>query len=84
MLAVALAGNLGRWGMVAAKYGYLSPTEYAHILTNTRDEMQMRDLQRLQLLTSWATPTAEFLEDALDASVEVDTRLPAAAVPAPI
>jgi hypothetical protein len=70
LFAIVLVLNFARWAMVSAKYGYLTPTEYQHVLNNSNRSAQQTDLASMQLLTSWNEPTRVQLRRELAVSQE--------------
>eukprot|EP01044_Picomonas_judraskeda_P001757 COSAG03_NODE_111_length_12507_cov_28.124355_4_plen_583_part_00 len=70
LFAIVVIVNFARWAMVSAKYGYLTPAEYQHVLHNTDHAAQANNLRTLQLLTSWNEPSRAQLSRELEASQE--------------
>jgi hypothetical protein len=70
LFAIVLVLNFARWAMVSAKYGYLTPAEYQHVLTNSNRVAQQTDLTSIQLLTCWNAPTRVQLRRELAVSQE--------------
>ena len=70
LFAIVALLSFARCAMVAAKYGYLTPAEYQHVLHNKDHATQANNLQTLQLLTSWNEPSRAQLSRELEASQE--------------
>eukprot|EP01052_Picozoa_sp_SAG31_P025679 SAG31_NODE_2266_length_6056_cov_4.832466_3_plen_338_part_00 len=69
-VVVLMSSMLGRYAMVAAKYGQLTDAEYKAFKSNRNPEAHRKVLLSLQILSSWTQPTTEYLRREMAVVIE--------------